>query len=181
MFGTLLIASLLALPAAKTDGQWLNEAREQILVHEGGVRTKVYQDSVGIETIGVGFNLRRDDAKKLLKALDLDHAKLIAGEQEMSKEQAMAFFEVDLAEARKTAAALFPNFDRLSDVRKRVVVDMAFNLGRPRLAGFKKMIEAIGREDFEQAADEMQDSEWYEQVKSRGKTLVKMMRSDKAP
>lgn len=181
MLGTLFFASLVAMLGTGSDGQWINEVRAQVLAHEGGVRTKMYRDSVGIETIGVGFNLRRDDAEKLVKALGLDHSKLIAGEQEISETQALALLEIDLAEARKAALALFPNFDRLSDVRKRVVVDMAFNLGRTRLAGFGKMIDAINREDFEQAANEMQNSKWYEQVKSRGKTLVGMMRTDKAP
>ena len=60
-----------------------------------------------------------------------------------------------------------------------VLVDMSFNLGKPKLMKFKKMIEALQRYDFETAADEMIDSAWYHQVGRRSKYLVNKMRTAK--
>jgi hypothetical protein len=42
----------------------------------------------------------------------------------------------DLDEAEATARTLFPTFDSLSEARKAVLVNMAFNMGLHRLAGF---------------------------------------------
>ena len=75
----------------------------------------------------------------------------------------------------------FPNFAGLSDVRQRVLVDMMFNLGKPRLEKFKKMIANVNKGDFAKAADEMKDSKWYTQVKKRGRVLEQMMRTDSDP
>ena len=40
------------------------------------------------------------------------------------------------------------------------MIDMAFNMGEPRLRGFKKMIAALHAGDFDRAALEALDSKW---------------------
>ena len=50
----------------------------QLEKHEGK-RTKVYKDSRGISTIGIGFNLERAGAKKSIEALGLDYSKILGG------------------------------------------------------------------------------------------------------
>jgi lysozyme len=75
--------------------------------------------------------------------------------------------------------AIFPKFTALSDVRQRVLVDMMFNLGKPRFEGFKKVISHVKAQEFAKAADEMKNSKWYTQVGLRGKRLESMMRFDK--
>jgi lysozyme len=55
------------------------------------------------------------------------------------------------------------------------LVDMGFNLGIPRLMKFKKMWEAIERQDFEWAAAEMLNSRWAKQVGKRADNLSKTM------
>ena len=54
---------------------------------------------------------------------------------------------------------------------------MAFNLGKSRLSGFRKMIAAVTAEDWEEAARQMIDSAWYRQVKSHGERNVEVMRT----
>ena len=68
-----------------------------------------------------------------------------------------------------------PCVDRLDAVRQLVLVDMAFNLGVPRLSKFKKMWAAIHEEKFDVAAKEMLDSRWANQVKSRSTKLAHAM------
>jgi hypothetical protein len=41
--------------------------------------------------------------------------------------------------------------------------------------GLQKMIAALARGDYEQAAKEMKDSKWYWEVGNRSRRLVKMM------
>ena len=54
---------------------------------------------------------------------------------------------------------------------------MSFNLGLTKLNKFKKMREGLEANDYSVAADEMVDSEWFKQIKSRGPRTVGLMRS----
>lgn len=126
----------------------------QLMRHEG-VRLTVYQDALGIETIGVGRNLR---------------------DKGLSTDEALFLLENDIDECVGDCLR-FPWFADLDPVRQRVVVDMRFNLGPSRLRGFKNTLAAIGRRDFEAAANGMLKSLWARQVKSRAVRLAQMMRT----
>jgi len=54
-------------------------------------------------------------------------------------------------------------------------MDMAFNMGVPRLCKFQKMWNAIHEEKYDVAAKEMLDSRWANQVKSRAIKLANAM------
>jgi lysozyme len=54
-------------------------------------------------------------------------------------------------------------------------MDMAFNMGVPRLKKFVKMWNAIHEKKFDVAAKEMLDSRWARQVKGRAVKLSKAM------
>ncbi len=134
----------------------MNRARlsKQLEVDEGR-RRRLYKDSVGKWSAGVGRNLDdrglRDDEIDLMLSNDIDEA-------------------IDIARS------VVPIFDKLDDVRQEVIINMAFNMGAPRLAGFKQFIAALMRFDFHRATAEMMDSKWYEQVGARGKRLAYAMR-----
>ena len=68
-----------------------------------------------------------------------------------------------------------PCVDRLDSVRQLILIDMAFNMGVPRLCKFKKMWAAVETEDFPTAAKEMLDSRWATQVKGRATKLANAM------
>ena len=68
----------------------------------------------------------------------------------------------------------------LDDNRQRVLANMCFNLGYPRLKGFKKFLHALHLKKFEEAAEEMMDSKWATQVGDRAKRLSnRMLHADK--
>jgi len=68
-----------------------------------------------------------------------------------------------------------PCVEDLDSVRQLVLMDMAFNMGVPRLRKFKKMWNAIHENKFDVAAKEMLDSRWAIQVKSRSVKLSNAM------
>lgn len=116
---------------------------------------KAYQDSLGIWTIGLGTNLQ---------------------ELTISAEQARAWLAQKLAEAESLAMAL-PWFDGLTGGRQRAIVELLYNLGRPRFFGFHRMIEALEHRDYGRAADELIASAWYRQVgPTRGDRLAGLLR-----
>jgi lysozyme len=54
-------------------------------------------------------------------------------------------------------------------------MDMAFNMGVPRLCKFKRMWAAIHERKFDAAGREMLDSRWAKQVGSRATKLSDAM------
>lgn len=85
------------------------------------------------------------------------------------------WFKVDLAEAEADADALIPK-DAPAEVRE-IITNMAFNLGRTKLGGFKDMLKAIKNKDYETASLEMMDSKWSAQVGDRAVNLAERMRN----
>lgn len=59
---------------------------------------------------------------------------------------------------------------------QEALVNMCFNLGLPRLLGFKKMISALLKRDYTQAAIEALDSKWAKQVGNRAKDVAVYIR-----
>jgi lysozyme len=128
--------------------------KAQLTVEEGR-KAKMYLDTQGKWTIGIGHNL--SDKPISQRAIDV-------------------IFEDDLADAERDARALFPSFDSLSENRKAVVVDMSLNLGINRLGAFAEMRRHVEGKEFDLAAAAMLDSLWARQVGDRAQHLAKMMK-----
>ena len=122
-----------------------------------GFRDRIYTCSAGKLTIGYGFNL--EDSRFPERIADL-----------------LLLDEIGrcLAECER-----FEWFYPLSGVRKRVILNMVYNLGWTGVNRFKKMIAAIEDQDWEYAAIEMLDSKWHSDVGARAERLAQMMREDR--
>jgi lysozyme len=131
------------------------DVKSLIKKHEG-YRGHIYLDSEGIPTVGWGHALHVGS-----------HVPPLA---------CSLIFEDDYRAAVHDYGRLSLELD---PVRRAVILDMIFNLGLPRLLGFKKMLAALREGDFEKAAIEMVDSKWAGQVKGRADTLARMMRTGK--
>lgn len=132
---------------------------KRLLTEDEGVRAFPYEDSVGKLSIGIGRNLE---------------------DRGLRPDEIQYLFENDLAEAERELATQ-PWSSGHGIVRHAVLVNMLFNLGLSRLLGFKKMIAALGRKDYDAAATEMLDSKWAKQVGKRAIRLAQMMRVDEWP
>ena len=152
-----------------------NKFWKQIKIHEG-VRRKVYLDTTHHRTVGVGFNLERQDAEKVLRSVGANYQDVVRGEYNLSNEQMRLIFEHDLKVLEDEARRAVSNYDELSDIRQRVVCDMLFNLGLPKFLKFKTTISHIENKRFDSAADNMLASKWATQVKDRARMLANMMR-----
>ena len=58
---------------------------------------------------------------------------------------------------------------------KEILINMMFNMGRPRLSKFKNFSRALYEQDWKQAAEEGRDSKWYQQVTNRAERLMTRM------
>ena len=146
----------------------------KLIAHEG-LRLDVYKDSLGIDTIGIGRNLEdRGITKDELDWMDYPSIEYVYSDG-ISEADAMYLAENDVQIVEEELLRAHPCNDRLHCVRQLVLVDMAFNMGVPRLCKFKKMWAAVHEEDFATAAKEMLDSRWATQVKSRATKLANAM------
>ena len=69
-------------------------------------------------------------------------------------------------------------YQKQTEVRKAVLLDMCFNIGYSGLMKFKKMWIALGERDYAEASRQMKMSSWYVQVGTRGKRNVTIMASN---
>lgn len=129
--------------------------REQLKQHEG-VRLKPYKCTAGRTTIGCGRNL--DD-----KGLTMEEVNYL--------------LENDIKECINDAEAVIGSqvWEGLSEARKRVLVDMRFNLGAGGIRTFKNTLQAIREGRYDDASRGMLNSKWAGQVGRRAKTLARMM------
>ena len=140
-----------------------------------GLRLQVYKDTLGIDTIGIGRNLEdRGITKEELDWMDIptiDHVY----EWGITEADAVYLATNDIQIVEEELVRAHPCVDRLDSVRQLILIDMAFNMGVPRLCKFKKMWAAVEAEDFPTAAKEMLDSRWARQVKGRATKLANAM------
>ena len=135
----------------------MNELIEMLRRHEG-VRDKVYLCSAGYETIGVGRNISEDGLG-------------------LSEDEIDYLLNNDIKRVREALTEEYYWFAGLNDARQDAMIDLSFNLGQTRLRGFVKALEAMSREEFENAADEFMDSRWSEQVGDRAVEVTEIIRT----
>lgn len=145
------------------------------LVQSEGLRLQVYQDTLGIDTIGVGRNLEdRGITKEELDTMDFPNIEAVY-EHGITEADAAYLLENDVQIVEEELLKAHPCVADLDAVRQLVLVDMAFNMGVPRLCKFKKMWAAVYEKDFPTASREMLDSRWAVQVKGRSHKLAHAM------
>lgn len=60
----------------------------------------------------------------------------------------------------------------LTPTRQRVMLNLTFNIGWPRVSLFAHFLAAMQARDWASAAHELRDSKWYDQVGQRGPRVV---------
>ena len=128
---------------------------EQLVDHEG-LELHPYEDSLGILTIGVGRNLE---------------------ERGISEDEAFYLLGNDIEIIWDELIKQHPIVEDLDDQRQMILLDMAFNMGVPRLGKFKKMWAAIEDGDMIDASKQALDSRWADQVGRRAERLAERLTS----
>ncbi len=136
------------------------ETAESLIKRHEGLRLDIYIDSLGFPTVGYG------------------HALHIGSY--ITHEIADKLFELDFKIVlREYERFLKDNGIEIDEVRRTVILNMLFNLGRPKLMRFKKFRAALKIKDYKTASAEMLDSLWAEQVGHRAIILAEIMKTGK--
>ena len=141
----------------------IERVQKQLEIDEGVVY-EVYNDHLGYPTFGIGHLIRKEDPE--------------FGEPvgtPISKERVADAFAADISIACGEREVLYPFWEELPEEVQEILVNMMFNLGRPRLSKFKNMTAALEMGDWKTAAIEGRDSRWYNQVGNRAERLMTRM------
>ena len=128
-------------------------AKEMLRRHEG-LRLTVYECSAGKKTIGYGRNLE---------------------DRGITESEAEWMLDNDIEYTEERLASSFEFYQQLDDVRKAVLIDLAFNLGMAGLKGFKKMLKALEHGDYSEAAIQLLNSRYARQVTNRAMELARLL------
>jgi len=143
----------------------MEKLREE-LENDEGVKYEIYNDHLGYPTFGIGHLI-----------LDSDPEYGSDTGTEVSEDRVKEAFASDVVGVVSDCETLYPDFEELPEDAQRIIANMMFNMGRPRLSKFKGMKRGVDAQDWNAAADEMVDSSWYKQVTNRADRLVERMRS----
>jgi lysozyme len=157
----------------------LHDMQEQLILHEG-IKLRPYRDTVGKITIGVGYNVTDRGWSTLEETIG---RKINRKRPAITRDEAMKMLAADIDRFEGVLRSQFPTYDLLDEIRKRVLVDLAFNLAW-HLTEFVKTKEAIETaaatkltDDWNRAADMLLQSKWARQVKTRAVRLTDMLRT----
>jgi lysozyme len=137
----------------------LTRLRNQLKIDEG-VKYFIYLDHLGFATFGIGH---------LITPADQEYGMPL--NTKVSEERVNEVFDKDIIKFISETRKLFPNLDDMPEIVQESLVNMCFNLGRPRLSQFVKFIEHINAARYLDASIEMLNSRWASQVGDRAVRL----------
>ena len=127
----------------------------QLSIDEGR-RNKVYKDTVGKLTVGVGRNI---------------------SDRAFSDDEIDLMLSNDIAIVEKELDRKLPWWRQMNDARQNVLANMAFNMGVPTLESFVNTLKAMQEARYVDAAAGMLKSRWAAQVGNRAVRLATVMRT----
>ena len=130
--------------------------------HEG-YRNKVYLDTLGKRTVGVGHLCVED---------------FWEDDKEYEEDFLMDILKKDLQEAIRGARSLMEEHDctDIDEQAEELLIEMVFQLGMTGVSKFKKMWKALAEKNYIGASYEMLDSRWSKQTPNRAKAMAKTMK-----
>ena len=141
----------------------IDKLREELKIDEG-VKYEIYLDHLSLPTLGVGH---------LIKDTDPENGLPVG--TKIEEERVNELFDEDIQVTIQECKYLYNDFDDLPEEAQRIIANMMFNLGRPRLSRFLKMKQHVDNRDFVSASEEMKNSKWYRQVTNRAQRLCDRM------
>lgn len=131
----------------------LSDLRNRLVLEEG-LRLKPYRCTSGKLTIGVGRNLE---------------------DKGITEQEAMIMLDADIQYFQFQLATKIKGWKDIHITARLVLIDMAFNMGVAGLLKFKKTLRLIQEGKHNDAAIEMLDSRWANQVGKRATELSKTL------
>ncbi len=139
----------------------MDKLLESVKRHEG-YRNKVYLDTLGKRTVGVGHLCVED---------------FWEDDKEYEEDFLMGILEKDLQSAIDQADDMCKDLKISSDA-KILIIEMIFQLGGNGVSKFRKMWQALQQDppDYAEASVQMLDSRWAKQTPNRAQEMADHMK-----
>ena len=136
---------------------------ESVKKHEG-YRNKVYLDTLGKRTVGVGHLCVED---------------FWEDDKEYDEKFLMTILDQDLETAIKCAKDLMSENGcmDIDEIAEEIIIEMVFQLGKTGVSKFRNMWKALSGLEYSVAASEMLDSRWAKQTPNRAQAMSAQMAS----
>ena len=141
----------------------LEQLQNELAIDEG-CKLEIYLDHLGYKTVGIGHLITEDDE---LYGFEVGTT--------VSQEHVDDLFHDDVQRTLRDCEFLYSDFNDLPEEAQLIIANMCFQLGRPRLSGFKKMKAAVDSRDWREASRQMLDSKWAKRTPNRASRLSHRM------
>nr|7Z36_A Chain A, Endolysin,Transcription intermediary factor 1-beta,Isoform 2 of Transcription intermediary factor 1-beta [Homo sapiens]7Z36_B Chain B, Endolysin,Transcription intermediary factor 1-beta,Isoform 2 of Transcription intermediary factor 1-beta [Homo sapiens] len=143
------------------------------------LRLKIYKDTEGYYTIGIGHLLTKSPSLNAAKS-ELDKAIGRNCNGVITKDEAEKLFNQDVDAAVRGIlrnAKLKPVYDSLDAVRRCALINMVFQMGETGVAGFTNSLRMLQQKRWDEAAVNLAKSIWYNQTPNRAKRVITTFRT----
>ena len=149
-----------SLPGMDEGGQF-DFSKRLIKLHEG-LRLNKYTDSKGLPTIGWGHAINKNSP------FDIKSGKGI------TEKRANQLFSDDFNTAINFSKRI-PGYGKAGKQQQIALHDLTYNMGANWHHGFPQFMDAFQKGDYQAAASELTNSDWFSQVGRRAPTIVSLM------
>lgn len=161
---------------SKADSKY-EDVKQMIMANEG-YKNKPYKDSRGLWTVGVGHLIGNG---KKMPIVDPKHPELglITENRVFSAKEIRTIFDKDFDE-HLLAAEQSPGWSLSNDAGKAGLIDLTYNVGPYWYKKLKEAAELLKDGKFSDAAERLEKTGWYKQVKGRAVATVSLIRAGAA-
>jgi lysozyme len=139
----------------------ISEVISRLKIDEG-FYPYVYLDTRNFSTLGFGFCVDRRGGIPLPDEIASSWLALLAGEAQAT-------------------AQTYPWWPSLNDARQNVITCLLYNLGQPKFDTFVLLQAALVAGDWQEAANQLENSAWFRQVGVRGSVYVQILATGNWP
>lgn len=158
-----------------------NLSINNMLISDEGIKLKVYWDSMGYPTVGIGhliFRKKSREMRSILSKLSDDLGKPTGAS--ITRADADQLFARDLAKVQSEISknsTIAPAYSRANASRKMALINMAFQLGTGGLAKFTTTLGLMAQGKWPEAAVAAKQSSWAQQTPGRANRIALIIKN----
>lgn len=160
-------------PIEVIDKEFDHDVLREMLAFDEGKVNKIYKDSLGYYTVGIGHLLTKENNKaKAISILDSLVNRETNGQ--ITEEEIASLFEKDLQVVINgvKSSALVEVYDAIDPIRRLALFNMVFQLGLNGTLNFKNSMRLAKENNWSKLESNLKQSLWYKQTTNRATRVI---------
>ena len=144
-----------------------------MLKTDEGIDLQLYKDTLGYYTIGIGHLVTKVNSFSTA-VLTLNNVLGRSTNGVITSEEAATLFQSDVQKAKDSLSevGLGGLLNSLDPIRQAALINMSFQLGARGVANFKNSMALLASGNWEQAAVNLKQSNWFRQTTNRATRVI---------